>query len=88
MKTTMFLFARRRQRGYQLVSGGVAVIAEPEDGIYLTVTCEDDVTPPAEGVMSTEQMVGWLKELRASQCSMQAMDGYGKPLDVNPDGDR
>jgi hypothetical protein len=86
MQTTLFLFVRR-QHGYQLVPGGMGVIAKPEDGIYLTLTCDEKVTPPAD-VLSPDQMAAWLKELRESQCSLRAVDGYGKPLDVNPDGDR
>jgi hypothetical protein len=57
MKTTMFLFVKR-QYGFQFVSGGFAVIAKPEDGVYLTVTCEDESTPPAAGTMTAEQMAG------------------------------
>jgi hypothetical protein len=83
----MFLFARRQQ-GYELAPGGAAVIAKPEDGIYLTITGEDEITPPAGGVMSAEQMASWLQELHASRCSMRAVDGYGNPLNINPAGDR
>lgn len=86
MRTSMFLFVRRED-GYQLVTGGMAVIIKPEDGIYLTVTCEDEINPPA-AILTPDKMVKWLQQLHASECSMSAMDGCGKPLNVNPDDRR
>lgn len=74
--------------GYERFFGFAMPVVKPEEAIILTVSSNNEISPPPKDTMNPEEMTGWLRELEANGCAMSAVDFAGQPRPINPNGDQ